>query len=588
MNSTGGTETDLIDLTRAEDFTTDRQFLECFVESQRERDLIDKLKGPGAHLLEGPRGVGKSSLLKKAELELDDEFSENRVLGVYVNFKASLLVESASEDLDFDPFLCWVMAKLIGAFHKKVRKLQWLTSGVIREKYARVLGISTNVRYDAIEEIVRDLQNLATASSHKRQELVRNLAENEVSQITINMEGAANFISQVLNDHDVPRVNFLFDEAAHTFDEHQQERFFSFFKLLHGGPVALKAATYPGVTAYGRNFEDGQDAIRLNFSSTKENSEASRDQLRKQFRSLLGKRVSPRKFGTLVRRGEALDLLVLLSNGNPRAFLQSVSKWSDSGEYSKRSALAASNDYVSTELVNYHMGLKRRLPRFSSHIELGMALIKGHIVPELQFKNEGKGDDPKVQTVYFTIESIIPQKILRAIELLEYSGFIFAKSVVKTAGRKQASRYALHLGVAANEKVFHSKFSRDPDLAIKKLSLTDYREFYASDPRFQQLKEDYPSTETCPNGHLRETDGRFCPTCGEKFGISNVILDLLNDSVDYLFLTEFLKNSLKGSLEAHTVGEVMELTESDIKQAWMIGDVRAKLILNAAEEYISG
>ena len=60
----------LIDLARAEDFT-DEQFLNCFAETIRERDFINKLKGPGAHLLEGPRGVGKSSLMKKTELELD-------------------------------------------------------------------------------------------------------------------------------------------------------------------------------------------------------------------------------------------------------------------------------------------------------------------------------------------------------------------------------------------------------------------------------------------------------------------------------------------------------------------------------------
>jgi len=102
----------LIDLARAEDFT-DAQFLSCFSETVRERDFIERLKGPGAHLLEGPRGVGKSSLLKKAELEIDESYLQMKILAVYVNFKASLLVETGPSDLGYDPFLCWVAAKVL-------------------------------------------------------------------------------------------------------------------------------------------------------------------------------------------------------------------------------------------------------------------------------------------------------------------------------------------------------------------------------------------------------------------------------------------------------------------------------------------
>jgi hypothetical protein len=227
------------------------------------------------------------------------------------------------------------------------------------------------------------------------------------------------------------------------FDEQQQETFFQFFKLLHGGTIAVKAATYPGITSYGGNFEIGHDAIKLSISSTDENLEQSQAKLRSHFRDLLGKRVPAPDFKGLVSRGEALDRLILLSHGNPRMFLQTVSKWVANKEYSKRSALAASNEFVSSELVSYHMGLKKRLPRFSAHIDLGMALVAAHLVPELQKKNEGKGPDPRVQTVYFTADPTVPYKVTRALSLLEYSGYIFAKSVVKTAGRKQArsSRY---------------------------------------------------------------------------------------------------------------------------------------------------
>ena len=154
--------------------------------------------------------------------------------------------------------------------------------------------------------------------------------------------------------------------------------------------------------------------------------------------------------------------------------------------------------------------------------------------------------------------------------------------------RQQAQRFALHLGVAANEKVFHSLFSRDPDHAIKRLSLAFYREFSATDQRFNQLVSDYPSTDICPNKHPRQTEGAFCPICGERFKIDKVIEILLNDSVDRLSLTEFLKNKLKTEFLSNDVRSVLKLTPTELQTAKKIGPVRARQIINAAEEYISG
>ena len=576
----------LIDLARAEDFSDD-QFVSCYTETERERDLVEKLKGPGAHLLEGPRGVGKSTLLKKAELELDEAYNTDKILAVYVNFKASLLVDTGPSEIGYSPFLCWVAAKLLDSLYKKCRTLQVLTTNDIDERYQRLLGISNNATASGLEEMVRDLQGLSTATTEdKKREIIERIKKRGLDNFS-NVEAIAEFVRQIAKDKSLVRVNFLFDEAAHTFDERQQETFFEFFKLLHGDIIAVKAAVYPGITSYGGNFEIGQDAIKLSFSSIDENLQNARDQLRKHFRELLQKRLPAPDFGKLANRGEALDMLILLSNGNPRMFLQAISKLISSKEISKRSALSASNDFVSTELISYHAGLKKRLPRFASHIDLGIELVKAHLIPELQKKNQGKGEDPKIQTVYFTIDPLIQYKIHKSIALLEYSGFLYSKSVVKTANRKQAKRYALHLGVAANDKVFHSSMSRDPDKAIKILSLTDYREFYSSDDRFSELVNDYPDQQTCPNGHIRQTEGNFCPICGERFKMDHVIESLLNDSIDNLSLSDFLYSKVR-EFGALTVRDVLNLTESRLQEAYRIGPKRSRQIINVAEEYITG
>lgn len=580
------TEDNLIDLARAEDFTNE-QLLNCFSETIRERDIIEKIKGAGAHLLEGPRGIGKSTIFKKAELELDDSFPSDRVLGVYINFKAALLVDADDNDLGYNPFLCWIVAKLLDAFYKKSRKLNAVPSQQIKGKYESLFGISKTDTEVSIQATIRDLQTLYSASTDQKEDIIQKIKKRGIEGYT-NPDSVADFIREIASKNNIHRVVFLFDEAAHTFDEQQQRIFFEFTKLIHGDIVSTKAAVYPGITSYGGNFEVGQDAILLAFSSINEHSDQARAELIKHFRELVEKRLPRQQYKQLISKGDALDLLIMLSNGNPRMFLQAASKMLASKQISKRSALAASNDFISTELIRYHEGLKKRLPRFSSHIDLGLELIKGHLIPELQKKNEGKGKNPKIQTCYFTIEDLVPYKIKKSISLLEYSGFLFSKSVVKTANRKQSKRYALHLGVAANDKIFNSEFSLVPEAAIKKLAISDYREFYASDPMFATLVQNHPAQESCPNGHIRQADGDFCPICGAKFQLNPVVQELLNDDISVLHLSHFLKDKVTTTFGVITVGDLLKLTESDLKQAHQIGPVRSRMLINIAEEYISG
>ena len=74
-------EIDLLQAARCEDLQYG-QIRELSVLGDFERKVILTLKGAGAHLLQGARGVGKSMLLRSAEIEMDSEFNENRQLEI--------------------------------------------------------------------------------------------------------------------------------------------------------------------------------------------------------------------------------------------------------------------------------------------------------------------------------------------------------------------------------------------------------------------------------------------------------------------------------------------------------------------------
>jgi chromosomal replication initiation ATPase DnaA len=65
-----------------------------FVETKRDREIINALKARNPVVLAGSRGVGKSFLLRVAESELLADFESQRVLPVYVSFSRSSLINT--------------------------------------------------------------------------------------------------------------------------------------------------------------------------------------------------------------------------------------------------------------------------------------------------------------------------------------------------------------------------------------------------------------------------------------------------------------------------------------------------------------
>jgi len=196
------------------------------------------------------------------------------------------------------------------------------------------------------------LQKLASASD--RSGVIRELGEDFLSKVN-DTSYLVETVKEVIQQFALDRVIFLFDEAAHTFIPEQQEVFFEIFKLLHGGRVAVKAAVYPTVTSYGRNFEVGQDALVISLDRF-EPGQAGRTINRKLFRGMLERRLPPsgslRK--KLFARGELLDLCIDLSTGNPRAFFHLLNRVLEKGGLSDRSVLLATQEYVDEELLPYH------------------------------------------------------------------------------------------------------------------------------------------------------------------------------------------------------------------------------------------
>jgi len=546
-----------------------------------ETHIISTLKQPGAHLLEGARGVGKSMLLRLAEIEMDADFHRDKRLAVYVSFKTSTVLEGVKAG-ERDGFQLWVNAKILQALHAKLEQLDLIGRSGEADPYKRIFGISSVSQTRVfLEEKLYQLQKLAFASDKDKA-----LAEigSEFLDRVRDTGFLADVVKGVIAQFKLGRIVFLFDEAAHTFIPSQQEIFFEIFKLLHGGAIAVKAAVYPSVTSYGRNFEVGHDAIVLSMDRF-EPGQHGRAANRQQFREIIDKRI-PQKNPlrkTIFSKGELLDLCVDLSTGNPRAFLHLLNRALDNG-FSERAVMLAAQDFVDKELLPYHQNLSKRLPKYASHVRTGLDLLRGYLIPEIRTKNH-RQTKSAYQSAFFTFQRDISPNLRLAIDLMCYSGVLINKGTVKIAERQTGMRYMIHLALLATEKAFSNPKLSD---AIGAISLTDYREFSATDNQIETylrtLKE---SADHCPScSAVLPPDARFCSNCGAKLQTKPIITGLLEEVIDSLSISDRLKKRVRPKFPR--VGDVVQARKEELMTIPYIKDVRSRMIKNAADEFISG
>lgn len=580
--STAATLPDYLEAARSEDLKP-QEVRNLGVVTAFERDIINSLKAPGAHLLQGARGVGKTTLLRLAETEMDSEFQANKVLPVYINFKTSTVLEGISAGQK-NAFQIWVNTKILQSVHDKLVSLHLLNDNDLHDPYERVFGISGVAQTGTfLTTKLHQIQKLAFASD-------KAAVERELGEEFLNNLFDPSYLGAVLKEvterFELSRIALLFDEAAHTFIPAQQETFFELFKYLQGGHISCKAAVYPTVTSYGRNFEVGHDALILSMDRY-EPAGVARRIYREQFREIVDKRLPPhsRKRKDIFAHGELLDLCVDISTGNPRAFLHILNEVMRAG-FSARAVALAAQDYVDRELLPYHTNLAKRLPKYAAHVRVGMEMLRHYIIPEIRKKNRSETKS-RYQAASFTlpVRDVSPNLRL-ALDIMCYSGTLQSKGTVKIANQKTGQRYVVNIALLLSERAFAST---DLKKNLDSISLTDYREFSSSDTTLESYVQELNSSgDLCPNCSSQLIpNAKFCAHCGQKVADSvSVISGLLEDGIDSLSISDRLKKRIRPRFPK--VGHVVQASREELMVIDYIKEVRSRIIKNAADEYISG
>lgn len=226
---------------------TNRQIAELYVASDYEQSIIDKLKAPSPVLLIGSRGVGKSFLFKMSEIQMLQEFSERKILPVFLTFrKASLLKTSNPEQ-----FQSWMLSRICSEVLralKKTGKLSPISGGL------SLLAGESSTESSKIDDIAKAFEE----SWKTPGELI------DVTKIP-SLDDFLNTVEDLCGELDISRIVLFIDEAAHVFLPQQQREFFTLFRDLRSPYIKCNAAVYPGVTVYGETFEPIHDAVKVSL-----------------------------------------------------------------------------------------------------------------------------------------------------------------------------------------------------------------------------------------------------------------------------------------------------------------------------------
>ncbi|MDK9719871.1 MAG: hypothetical protein OEL53_01660 [Rhodospirillales bacterium] len=531
---------------RTEDILTD-DLLKLFVESIRDRQIIDAIKGPQPVVLVGSRGVGKSFLLKVACAEQKGTFAESRVFPVYVSFTKGSLVQFAQPQ----QFQSWMLAKLCNAIVRALGREGLL---VQPPKEISILagqtssGATTKTPLETVEEAFETSWKSPDAYVDTR----------HVPDIDSFKEA----IEDICRQLDIKRITLQIDEAAHVFIPQQQRAFFTLFRDLRSPYITCNAAIYPGVTAFGDTFQPAHDATFISIDRDVLDSgyvETMREIVEKQADSDAQKAIA--------RNGRLFAILAYAASGNPRLLLKTFLK---APKVSSSEIDEIFRTFYRSEIWGEHSILAEKYPGHKHLIDWGRNFIETIVLPEIQKKNLISLEADKNTSSFFWIHRDAPIGVKHALQILSYTGIVneHAQGMKATRGGI-GTRYSVNLGCLFS---LEAKPSQTAFEIAKSLSIKRMTEFGANHSSYVDLASDLPNLEDVRINREALTS---------QLGKSSNVLDI----------TEWQKRTLR-ERGLNTVKEVLLSTEEDLQRAHYVGVVRSRQMRNAAEaavfEYLSG
>ena len=526
------------------------KFQQLAAEHPNEFEILKKLMGGGAKLLIGPRGCGKSTLMKKAYYKLLEENS-GRALPVYVNFKLTLKLEPYYVNGPNATywFRSWLIAKIFLSLWEALDEH----------------GMLTLPDHFPPKDIVVKAINALESSNATAEQIDR-----------FSLSFLSDHIDELIAGNDLKRCVILIDDAAHSFSEKQQEDFFDFFRAIKSRTISPKAAIYPGITSNSANFHVGHDAEQID-AWIKPNGEDYEEFML----SLARKRFEGVELNFIDGNEEDLILLAYASFGIPRGFLgmlRSILNSPDTyitanGGLNKAKLLRLSR--VGRDMSHAVFdSLTAKLPSYKSYVESGSRAYQA-ILSQIRDFNRDK--DLEKQGLQFAVKTPIDPDLEKVFGFLQYSGLIMASGSILKGEKGAFQHYHIHIGDLTTENIIVGKRTKSVTSFLKVIRATKHQAWprLTSASIFEKAElgsEDFtlalPLCHAC-SAPRSNPEARFCSHCGEKLKPSSTYEELVKCDISVLPISKKMEKRIKEHSPIRRVRDIL----TDANRETLLGKV---------------
>lgn len=533
----------------------------------------------GAVLIQGPRGCGKTHLMRYTWLQCRD--NAELPLAIYVSFNRYLRLEP----------LLHRSSDAIAAFHG------WVLGSLLIEanKLSKMLDPDDALDIPALLGLTQqDLTGLIDR-------LERQLPRSETDETTLralSIDSVAEAIVRMCQYYERTRAVVLMDDAALTLTPEYMVEFFDIVRVLKRSKISPKISVYPGTTEFGPRFHANHEAEIVSAWIPVDSGNYVADM----------RNIAQRRYPESNELPcDALDLLALAAFGIPRAYLTMTRKFQETVQREKDGSISATRSLSAfMEVVQAHNKLRlaeygslgKKMPKFNTLIETGGDLF-GEMVEAIRKDNDRLMSDgkPEKQIIVGIEAGSMPSMVDRMLKLLVEAGLVYEYPTDVSHGGTERTyrRFTPDIATLLAERAFsagHRGSSvrlmldamqrRSTKHPVRRTAKT-----LLGEERISNLRFDLPPCQNCNAIRINE-EQKFCHQCGAKLVEQSTFEQCMNAPLsDVQGLTDFLVERLE-TKEVRTVFEFETLHDpsNDLRSISGIGKGRTTRIITAIRSHI--
>jgi len=533
-------------------------------------DIVKALCAKGLVLLVGPRGCGKTHLMRYAWLECVDH--KDRPFGIYTSLNRYLSLEPLSRArTDANGlFHSWVLARILEGAQETYRRIGGPTDYDI--------GSEFDIGPGRLEKLVKALE--------------RNFQLDEGDE-ALHRELSIEAVKRVLTDLAArsgrTRTVLLLDDAALTLSPAFMTEFLDILRVVKSPEIAPKCSIYPGTTVFGTRFHADHEG-RFVTAWTAVDSPGYGAMMQ-----TIAERRYPEGLNGITP--EASTLLQYAAFGIPRAYLTLLR----AVQAAKPTRSGLTNTV--TKVIRSHRdnrirefrSLGEKVVELKTLIRVGESFFDGVVSAMKDRNGELKEKNEKATVLGIEAEDFDPMTS-RMVDLLAEAGLLYKEEAVSHGPDRQYRRFIPHLAALIAARAFSPR-----ERGTSLLSIVEFisrpnekhpvrRKFttvFADQGVKESLKLDLPPCQACGEPRNSEKQ-KFCQNCGTKLVDELIYSRIMAMQINGVpGLTPFLISKME-SASIRTVGALRALQDpgSELRKIHLIAQARSDRILTKVEEYV--